>query len=121
MTQEHDRVAGSEWVYTGGGCSEVGSGSSGIGGGDAYADFSLTVQDGEVFVQVTEGGKVTEERRSDDDFLRSGKKDRVLMQFESGRTRRFTFWGGPECIEPEMPNEEEILRILEPRDAGASR
>jgi hypothetical protein len=60
------------------------------------------------------------DQRYDGEFLESGKKDRVLIHFEDGRTRRLTFWGGPECIEPEMPDEEAIESLLHPRDAGAA-
>lgn len=121
MFQDHDRVKGSDWVYTGGGCAAVGDGSSGgMGFSDAHTEMSLSVNDEGAHVIVMEGGEVTVDRVYDEEFLESGKKARIKFHLASGWERRMTFWGGPECAEPEMPDEEEIERLLE-RDAGAGK
>lgn len=125
MTEDHDRVDGGPWVYTGGGCSGVGGGSSsGTGASEVEgASYSLAINDDGVLFQLIEDGKVTKEERYDRAFLESGEKGRISFDF-AWRKHRITLWGGPECIEPKMPDDELIDEVLTPpesTDAGAER
>jgi hypothetical protein len=123
MTEDHDRVDGGPWVYTGGGCSAIGGGSSsGTGIGTEGSSYSLEVNDDGAFFQLIENGKVTKEKRYDRAFIESGKKGRISFDV-AWRTHRITLWGGPECIEPKMPDDEEIDKVLTPPtdlDAGVA-
>jgi hypothetical protein len=125
VTEEHDRVPGGTWVYTGGGCVGVDSGSStGMGGGALAGpsgtgnSFSISTGEDGVMVQVIEAGEVTIDRHYDFEFLESGKKERVTFPF-GDTLHRITLWGSPDYVEPRTPDEREIERALADGDAGA--
>jgi hypothetical protein len=113
MYEEYHAPGGKE-RYVGGGCFEASSasGSSGYGtagGGsvEALPSYAIDYQgsDDAIAVTIEDGeGSVLERRDYTDEFLRSGKVDEVIVEFDSGYLK-LRYWGGETCEEPRTPDE----------------
>lgn len=120
MMEFEERLADGPWVYTGGSCSAVDSGSSGgTGTGSTDGSYAIDVTEKGLDVRVFDSEQtLVEEHHYGRDVLESGEKERVSFII-GDRGHRLTFWGGPECISPRAPDDDAVERAFAPRDAGS--
>ena len=125
VTQKVEERVGDEWFTLGGGCLALTeSGSSNTGGGTvpgapgpSYSE-ELRVGDGIAEFTITIEGEVVEHRVFDEEFLRSGKVEQVLIEIPDVFVKRYSFWGAPDCQTPALSDADAYEQAKQAADAG---
>jgi hypothetical protein len=114
QTESFETKAGESEIYTGGGCmpvskgSGMGAGSAPAPGGEPTGGYEYSYEgtgSGVRFVFKDGNGEVLEERNYAADFIKSKKRDEVVVMVGE-KEMRFVHWGSQECEpirEPEEP------------------
>ena len=94
-----------ESEYLGGACQKIGGGTSAGGvAGENLPSYSFEVSESDegvrVVLQTSDGDRVAEKSYTDD-FLRSGKRDELLLEVDDSKQVRVVLWGSEVC-EPLM-------------------